>query len=414
MVTIVFGAIGVLASQDLGRLAGYCVLVSSGTLLAVIGTGHAGADRRRAVLPGQFDPGARRVLPADRTGRARPHAGADMLAVTLEAFGEADDERPHAEEEIGVAIPATMAILGLAFLGCALLLAGLPPLSGFLAKFALLAALFDPRGFAAGAIPRVSWVLLAVLLLSGLAALIAMTRAGIRTFWTPLGRSVPRVRIIEMAPVALLLLLCVGADGAGRAGAGLHAGDRAGAAGAACLRRGRAGGAADHRGGRAMTRWLPFPRVSVALLAAWLLLNQSLAPAQVLFGALLALALPRLLLALRHARDGAQRPRAALRLAARVALDIIRSNLAVGGDPAAPAAAAAARRIRAHSARPAQSERAGRARLHHHRDAGHDLGRLRPVRGRAADPRARPGRRGRLGAHHQASATNSLLMEIFA
>ena len=34
--TIVFGTIGVLASQALGRLAGFSVLVSSGTLLAVV------------------------------------------------------------------------------------------------------------------------------------------------------------------------------------------------------------------------------------------------------------------------------------------------------------------------------------------------------------------------------------------
>ena len=47
-----------------------------------------------------------------------------------------------------------------------------------------------------------------VLILSGLAALIAMTRAGIRVFWASPDRAVPRVRLIEMAPVAVLLLLC--------------------------------------------------------------------------------------------------------------------------------------------------------------------------------------------------------------
>jgi multicomponent K+:H+ antiporter subunit D len=61
---------------------------------------------------------------------------------------------------------------------------------------------------AGGAIPAPSWALLVLLIASGLATLVAMTRAGIRTFWPSLERTVPRVRIIEMAPVAVLLILC--------------------------------------------------------------------------------------------------------------------------------------------------------------------------------------------------------------
>src|SRR5690606_20113292 len=75
-----------------------------------------------------------------------------------------------------------------------------------------LTAALNPSGMAAGGsgpIPGASWGLLVLLILSGLAALIAMGRAGIRTFWTPMDRVVPRVRIIEMAPVIVLLFLCV-------------------------------------------------------------------------------------------------------------------------------------------------------------------------------------------------------------
>jgi multicomponent K+:H+ antiporter subunit D len=134
--------------------------------------------------------------------------GADVLAVTREAYGEDDDM--DEEEELGIAIPATMGMLGLAFIGCALVIAGLPPLSGFVAKFALLAAALNPAGMsgAGGPIAPASWALLVLLILSGLASLIAMTRAGIRTFWAAPDRAVPRVRIIEMGPVVMLLALC--------------------------------------------------------------------------------------------------------------------------------------------------------------------------------------------------------------
>jgi multicomponent K+:H+ antiporter subunit D len=64
-----------------------------------------------------------------------------------------------------------MAVLGLGFIGCALLLAGLPPLSGFLAKFAMLAPLFGAGGEGVAA---TAWALLAALILSGLATVVAM------------------------------------------------------------------------------------------------------------------------------------------------------------------------------------------------------------------------------------------------
>ena len=128
-----------------------------------------------------------------------------MLAVTREAYGDDDLDD---EEEVGVAIPATMGMLGIAFIGCALVIAGLPPLSGFIGKFALLTAALNPVGSADEGVRTASWALLAILILSGLAAVIAMTRAGMRSFWASPDRAVPRVRIIEMAPVAILLILC--------------------------------------------------------------------------------------------------------------------------------------------------------------------------------------------------------------
>ena len=209
LMTIAFGAIGALASQDMPRLAGYSVLVSSGTLLAVIGTADSGVTAAALYyLVSSTLALAAFYLLIELTERGRT-AGADILAVTMEAFGRSGiEEEEEEEEDVGVAIPAAMALLGISFLMIALLLAGLPPLSGFLGKFALLDALFDLGG-TGGPIPTIGWVLLAALLTSGLFTLIAMTRAGIRAFWSTLGREVPRVRVIEMTPIAALLLACV-------------------------------------------------------------------------------------------------------------------------------------------------------------------------------------------------------------
>jgi len=72
-------------------------------------------------------------------------------------------------------------------------------------------------------------------------------------------------------------------------------------------------------------RWLPSPALSVALFAVWLLLNQSLHPATLLFGALLAIAVPLLTQSLRPASARIHRPGLALILCGRVAQDLLHS-----------------------------------------------------------------------------------------
>ncbi|CDZ72052.1 Putative monovalent cation/H+ antiporter subunit D [Neorhizobium galegae bv. orientalis] len=202
--TIIFGTIGVLASQALGRLAGFSVLVSSGTLLMVLGI-NDGAISSGALL---YLVSSTLTISAffmliELVERGQD-AGAIVLAVTMEAYGDADEDEP--EEGDGVTMPGTMAILGICFAACGILLSGLPPLSGFIAKFAMLSAMMGTG--AIGVPPTATvWVLVFLVILSGIAALISMTRAGIRTFWSSLEGTVPRVLVIEIVPVMFLLFL---------------------------------------------------------------------------------------------------------------------------------------------------------------------------------------------------------------
>ena len=83
---------------------------------------------------------------------------------------------------VGRAFPVSLALLALAFMSSAVLVAGLPPLSSFIAKVSLLRALASSPGKDA------SSMIFAALLLSGLAATFSLARAGIRALGGPLDR----------------------------------------------------------------------------------------------------------------------------------------------------------------------------------------------------------------------------------
>ncbi len=78
-----------------------------------------------------------------------------------------------------------------------------------------------------------------------------------------------------------------------------------------------------------MKRWIPHPFLAAALLAMWLLLNQSLSPGQVVLGAAVAVLASLALAALRPEPVRSVSVRPVLKLAGIVLADIIRSNLAV-------------------------------------------------------------------------------------
>lgn len=78
-----------------------------------------------------------------------------------------------------------------------------------------------------------------------------------------------------------------------------------------------------------MNRWIPHPLLAAALLAMWLLLNQSLSPGHLVLGAAAAILASHGLAALRPESVRFASVRPMLRLARLVIADIVRSNLAV-------------------------------------------------------------------------------------
>lgn len=78
-----------------------------------------------------------------------------------------------------------------------------------------------------------------------------------------------------------------------------------------------------------MRRVVPFPLLSCGLLATWLLLNQTLAAADVVVGVVLSLSFPWVLALLVTEKARLRRPGAIVRLSLRVFGDIVRSNAAV-------------------------------------------------------------------------------------
>lgn len=204
MATIFYGAAGMLASESPGRLAGYGAIASSGTVLAVIGYGQPSlVIAGLYYMLGSTLALAAFILLIELIERIRS-PGAAVLAVTMEAFAIEDAPDPP----VGVGIPAALAFLGLSFSACALIIAGLPPLSGFIAKFSMFHALLMPENATTGT-ASIKWILMASILMSGLATIISMLRFGVRTFWASGEMSPPRLQAAEVAPVCLLILACV-------------------------------------------------------------------------------------------------------------------------------------------------------------------------------------------------------------
>jgi multicomponent K+:H+ antiporter subunit D len=219
MATMACAALAVVAAQRLERMAALSILVSAGILLSAVGFAQPnliGAALFYLVsstlaLSALFL--LSELIERSRSANEIPlEDESELLPRPQESLQppkgiNLDDEQ---KAVVGQVIPWTMAFLGLSFIACALLIIGMPPLSGFIGKLNLISALLNPLGIGAGEpVSNAAWALLALLILSGLASLMAFARMGIQRFWTPQERPSPLLRTLECAPIFLLLGLSI-------------------------------------------------------------------------------------------------------------------------------------------------------------------------------------------------------------
>lgn len=222
LATVAFGLLGLLQSRQLGRVTGFGVMVTSGTLLAAIGFNQPTVTGGALyyLLSSTMAAGAMFLL-IELIDRSRllesefPNPDdADPVPFFLDEIEPPRDTNLDEQQEAltGRVIPASTAFLGFSFLACTLLLTGTPPLSGFIGKFMMLSGLLSTEEAGSALQEPVStaaWVMLALVIMSGFAALVALSRTGIRMFWTPRDRPAAQLKVLECLPIGLLLTLCL-------------------------------------------------------------------------------------------------------------------------------------------------------------------------------------------------------------
>ncbi|WP_020679409.1 monovalent cation/H+ antiporter subunit D [Marinobacterium rhizophilum] len=180
LMTILIGAIGTLAAQDLRRLIANLIIVSVGSLLAVIALQRETATaaalyyllHSTLISAGLF-------LLADLIARQRGKVRDRLVS----ARGVGQDR-----------------LLGSLFFIGAIAVIGMPPLSGFIGKVLMLNA--------ASSVQEMSW-LWPLLLGSSLVALIALSRAGSTLFWNLAGSPAETERAHPVQLLAVVLLLAM-------------------------------------------------------------------------------------------------------------------------------------------------------------------------------------------------------------
>ncbi len=212
VLTMGFGMIGILGTPELARKGGYLAIISSGTVLAAIGFAQAGGGPLMLGGALYYMIGSTAAISAFFL-IAEPVSRGDRGSDTPQSSDdESEGWAPMGLDTVeDVETPAsTRTVSWLTMAICfglvAAMLAGLPPLPGFIGKFAILRGAVQDNLTMAGTLPVILWVYAAMLILSGLGALIALMRFGIRRFWAEEGPT-PRILALEVVPVVLLLAM---------------------------------------------------------------------------------------------------------------------------------------------------------------------------------------------------------------
>ena len=178
LLTLAMGAIGVLASPSLRLSIANLVIVSIGTLILAIAMQRVSATSAALyyMIHTTLITGALFLL-------------ADLIRA----------QRGQAEDRYVIARKMQHGkIIGIAFFIAALTVVGLPPFSGFVGKILILQS--------AQGLTEMAWVF-PVVLVAGLASLIAISRAGTTIFWRHSGESTNEetIPVLKLIAVALLL-----------------------------------------------------------------------------------------------------------------------------------------------------------------------------------------------------------------
>ncbi|MDO5528884.1 MAG: monovalent cation/H+ antiporter subunit D [Paracoccus sp. (in: a-proteobacteria)] len=220
--TMMFGLVGVLAARGLAMKAGHIALISSGTVISIIGFALIGGGE-------QMLAGALYYLVGSTLGVSALF----LLAEALEREPEPEDEAETDDEgseiadplslywgpmglgavddddEPATTLPASVVAMGASFVILVAVLSGLPPFTGFIGKVAMITGMLREVQMAGGFYSPLVWVFIFTVFLSGFAVLMSLMRFGIARFWTSQGDGM-RMLALESGPVSLLVLMLIG------------------------------------------------------------------------------------------------------------------------------------------------------------------------------------------------------------